>query len=134
MESYGFMLPPAPRKQCKFALQLDATLLMGAERCRLTGHLLELSEGGAFITTGTDASIAAGAGVFVHFVYQRQKVCEATGHVARVLPFGAERGLAIEFGFANSELSQLLHTLGSTPPALLPDLLGDISDIQIRLP
>jgi hypothetical protein len=115
-------------------LQLDATLLMGADRSRLAGHLLELSAGGAFITTRTDASIAAGAGVFVHFVYQRDQVCEATGHVVRVLPFGAERGLAIEFGFANPELSQLLHTLGSTPAALLPELLGDISDIEIRLP
>jgi hypothetical protein len=125
------MLPP--RKPCKFALQLDAILLTGADRSRLQGHLLELSDSGAFITLRSDLSIAAGASVFVHFVYQRHQVCEATGHVARVLPFGVQRGVAIEFGFANAELGELLHTLAGTPPALLPELLGEISDIEIRL-
>ncbi len=92
---------------------------------------MDLSAGGAAFRARVD--VARGAPVFVDFAYQKTWICQATGHVVRVLPFGAPSGVEIEFGFANDELQTFLRTFDQISEALRPNLLRALSDMRVRI-
>ncbi len=107
-------------------------MFAGGADVPVAGQLMDLSAGGVSFRARVEPT--PGAGAFVDFVYKDRWACQATGHVVRVLPFGtAERGVAIEFGFANEALQAFLQTLAETPEALRPDLLEGVSDMSIRV-
>lgn len=113
-------------------LQTPVEVLVGPEKAVRPGRLLDLSAGGAFISAAVQAKV--GDGVFISFVYWADDVCEATGQIIRIMPFGADHGLAIEFAIANDPLLYFVQTYERTPEALRPELIESLSDIRVRLP
>ena len=120
------------RRHRRYVLQTEVAVLVGPQKTRKRGKLLDLSVGGAFLAAPVQAEV--GSGVFVSFIYWGNHLCEATGHVVRILPFGQELGMAIEFGFINEGLGAFLRAYERTAEALRPELLDALTEFQIRLP
>ena len=118
------------RRHRRYTLQLEVTITRANSDEIIMGNLLELSAGGGFVTAPIE--VESGASVFMRFTYQGEHSCQATGHVARTLPFGENTGIALRFGVANPALQALLRTLGQMPDALQPDVLNDVADVQLK--
>ena len=120
------------RRHRRYVLQTPVEVLVGPEKVTRPGRLLDLSAGGTFVSAPVQAEV--GAGIFMSFVYWGNHQCEATGQIIRIMPFGAEVGLAIEFVFANDPLLDFVKTYERTADALRPELIESLSQIQLRLP
>ena len=134
------MGPADRRKHIRFALRIMLTVHASDKTEPIRGVLMDLSAGGAFISA--PVSTTPGAGAFIQFAYQSNRLCEATGHVLRAVPLDnelraapldSEFGIAIKFAFANDELISFLRTLEGTLEPLRPAQLADIDRVMIRL-
>jgi hypothetical protein len=119
------------RRHRRFALRLPATLSLSGGAAGGPAHLADLSEGGAFLTCR--AALPVDAGVYVRFRIDGETVCEATGSVLRVMPFGAEQGVAVAFVYANEALLAFLRALHAALDADRPELLADIRGLEIQV-
>ncbi len=125
------MAPNDRRRHRRFTFEVEVAVFAGTASIPKPGHLMDLSAGGVSFRAPIEPAV--GAGAFIDFVYQERWACQATGYVVRVLPFGAQRGVAIEFGFANDALRSFLHTLKQTPQALRPNLLAALDNVSVRI-
>jgi hypothetical protein len=121
------------RKHRRFGLRKPASLRVSAVAESLRGHLTDMSEGGAYITVPPEAQdVDVGGAAYVRFVVDGH-VCEATGQVVRVMPFGAERGVGVAFAVANDELIEFLRKLATASEFVRPTMLGDIDELFVQL-
>ena len=115
----------------RFILQTPARLLLGPERAPFDGLLINLSEGGLFLTT--DAAVSVGDVVFIQFEGPQRTHCEATGKVAHLLPFGDRSGYGISFHIANDALVDFLGNLVARPDAEAVSILDQVDNVVIEI-
>lgn len=122
--------PHERRKARRFTLRTWARVILAPLGEEAPGQLIDLSMSGASITTRW--AITSGVGVYVTFRYAGE-LCEATGRVLRVFPFGEMYGVAVEFGIANQNLGRFLREFEETHEASRPELLARIEDLVIQI-
>lgn len=118
------------RKHRRFTLSKRARLVLTPLREEADGQLIDLSLEGASITARW--AVTAGVGVYLTFTVGGV-LCEATGSVLRVFPFGDNFGLAVEFGVANGAFGDFLRRLEDAHEANRPDIMGEIVDLVIQI-
>lgn len=118
------------RKHRRFALGKWGRVVLSPVGTEAPGQLMDLSSHGASITTRW--AVTNGVGVFFSF-HTGGQLCEATGSVVRVFPFGELYGLAVELGYANDEFLGFLNALEAAAEASRPDMLATIEDLVIKL-
>jgi len=118
------------RKHRRFTLGTWGRVVLAPVGTEAPGQLIDLSSHGASITTRW--AVTNGVGVFLSFRTGEQ-LCEATGSVVRVFPFGDLYGLAVELGYANAAFLGFLGALEAAAEASRPDMLETIDDLVISL-
>lgn len=119
------------RKHRRFSLRLPAVVAVGPEQRLERGQLIEMSAGGASLTTTFPIELESSA--YIRFVLPDGRECEATGTVVRSMPLGREYGLALEFRFVNGALDEFLDALEAVPQAARPDMLAEIRDLHVQV-
>ena len=118
------------RRSRRFALKLPIAVHSG-EGHVTAGYLNDISEGGAFVQATW--SVPENTNIFIRFTVM-DYVCEATGTILRVAPFGPDvHGLAIAFGFANDNFTNFVLNLESLAEARRPGYLENVENLRMVL-
>jgi hypothetical protein len=118
------------RRHRRYGFTLRASVRAGGSPEPVPGTLMDMSAGGAFFTAPVEA--AEGASGYVRFQRGRE-LCEATGRVVRVLPFGSMQGVGVEFAFANDGLIYFLRELSAAAEVVRGDLLTQIEELALQI-
>ena len=119
------------RRHRRVTFQVPATVLVGYDRARFSGAIMDIGEGGVFLLMSDNPTLGQNATVRFHI--DADTMAEATGWILRTMPAPKGQGVAIEFGMCNEVM---LHYLRNLVAAADPDkaqLLGDIKNLVIQI-
>jgi hypothetical protein len=119
------------RKSRRFFMRKSARVLIGPERIAHEGTLMNISQGGLFVTTLPNIEI--GSVAFMQFDAPSRIHCEATGRIVHTLPFGEEAGYGVAFHVANDALVDFVHGLQSLSKVAIADAVASVENVVIEI-
>jgi hypothetical protein len=119
------------RRHRRIQLKLPTTLHLGPDQPPYRAYVMDLAEAGAFVMM--DAVAPVGQRVRMQFRVGTDDVCQAIGTVARVMPFAAGQGLALDFDTLNDTWTHFVRNLGASDAPAQMSAVADIADVTVWL-
>jgi len=115
----------------RFFVRKPARVLLGPERVLHEGVLMNISQGGLFVTTVQH--IAVDSVAFIQFDGPARIHCEATGSIVHTLPFGDQQGYGVAFHVANDALVDWLQGLHALAKMEIADAVISVENVTIEI-